>query len=431
MDLFSINQNKLAPLAERMRPNSLEDFVGQTHIVGEGTLLRRAIKINSLGSCIFWGAPGTGKSTLANIIAKSTNSDFYKLNAVSSGVADAKRIIDKAKDSLGMFGRKSYLLLDECHRWSKAQSDCMLEAIEKGYIFLIGSTTENPYVSMTPAIISRCRVFEFKNICEADLEKVFDKAIVDKTIGLGTYDVEVSDEAKRHLIRMSGGDVRNLLNALELAVLSSNPNSSGKIIIDLKVAEECIQKKSLSVDENLYYDLLSAFCKSLRGSDADASVYYALRLIDAGCDPRLIVRRLIVHSSEDVGMADPNALVIAVSALTALEKIGLPEAKIPIVNAIIYVALAEKSNSVVMAIANAEQDVFNTRDDNVPVYLRDSHYKNSDQRNGENTYLYPHDFGGYVKQQYLPDSVKHHKYYIKGNNGFEKNLVEKKTGNRD
>lgn len=422
-DLFSMAMNnKSKPLAERMRPTGLDDFVGQSHIVGNGCLLRRAISADKLGSCIFYGPPGTGKTTLANIIANTTKSKFVQLNAVSSGVADAKKVIEDAKNNLEMYGKKTILMLDECHRWNKAQSDCVLAAIEQGYIVFIGSTTENPYVSMTKAIVSRCRIFEFRKLSDEDIAEFLSKALKDKNDGLGIFDVDMDKEALSHIVWAADGDLRTALNALELAVLTTPQNKDGKIYIDVNIAEQSIQKKALSVDESEYYDMLSAFCKSLRGSDSDAALYWAERLISAGCDPLLIARRLVVHSSEDVGMADPQALVIATSAIVAYEHLGLPEGKIPLYNAIIYVAEASKSNSVVTALSRAEELVRIHKDDNVPMYLRDRNYK-SEKIVG---YKYPHDFGGYVEQQYLPDSLKDAKIYEQSSNGYEAKLIRAK-----
>ncbi len=422
-DLFSMAMNnKSKPLAERMRPTGLDDFVGQSHIVGNGCLLRRAISADKLGSCIFYGPPGTGKTTLANIIANTTKSKFVQLNAVSSGVADAKKVIEDAKNNLEMYGKKTILMLDECHRWNKAQSDCVLAAIEQGYIVFIGSTTENPYVSMTKAIVSRCRIFEFRKLSDEDIAEFLSKALKDKDDGLGIFDVDMDKEALSHIVWAADGDLRTALNALELAVLTTPQNKDGKIYIDVNIAEQSIQKKALSVDESEYYDMLSAFCKSLRGSDSDAALYWAERLISAGCDPLLIARRLVVHSSEDVGMADPQALVIATSAIVAYEHLGLPEGKIPLYNAIIYVAEASKSNSVVTALSRAEELVRIHKDDNVPMYLRDRNYK-SEKIVG---YKYPHDFGGYVEQQYLPDSLKDAKIYEQSSNGYEAKLIRAK-----
>ena len=422
-DLFSMAMNnKSKPLAERMRPTGLDDFVGQSHIVGNGCLLRRAISADKLGSCIFYGPPGTGKTTLANIIANTTKSKFVQLNAVSSGVADAKKVIEDAKNNLEMYGKKTILMLDECHRWNKAQSDCVLAAIEQGYIVFIGSTTENPYVSMTKAIVSRCRIFEFRKLSDEDIAEFLSKALKDKDDGLGIFDVDMDKEALSHIVWAADGDLRTALNALELAVLTTPQNKDGKIYIDVNIAEQSIQKKALFVDESEYYDMLSAFCKSLRGSDSDAALYWAERLISAGCDPLLIARRLVVHSSEDVGMADPRALVIATSAIVAYEHLGLPEGKIPLYNAIIYVAEASKSNSVVTALSRAEELVRIHKDDNVPMYLRDRNYK-SEKIVG---YKYPHDFGGYVEQQYLPDSLKDAKIYEQSSNGYEAKLIRAK-----
>lgn len=422
MNLFDIINQDKAPLAQRMRPTSLDEFVGQSHIVGENSLLRRAILTDSLGSCIFYGPPGCGKTTLANIIANTTHSNFVKLNAVSSGIAEAKKVIEDAKIEKERYGIKTYLLLDECHRWNKAQSDCMLEAIEKGDIIFIGSTTENPFVSMTRAIVSRCRIFEFKPLSNDDIKKTLLRALSDKDKGLGRINLKVTDEAIEHFVWVSDGDLRNALNALELACMSTERDSNGVINVDLKVAEQSSQKKSMSIDESMYYDMISAFCKSLRGSDSDSALYWAERLIQAGCDPMLILRRLVVHSSEDVGMADPQALVIAVSALTAFKNLGMPEGKIPMYNAIIYVCEAPKSNSVVVARDNVENIVSNRKDDEVPMYLRDRNYK-VEKISG---YKYPHDFGGWVDQQYLPDSIKDERFYYPSNNGFEKYLIRAK-----
>lgn len=418
-DLFDAGKERLAPLAERMRAESLSEFFGQEHLVGKDSLLRRAIQADRLGSCIFYGPPGTGKTTLANIIAKTTNSHYEQLNAVSSGVADAKRVIEEARNRLGMYGKKTYLLLDECHRWNKAQSDCVLSAVEKGEIIFIGSTTENPYVSMTRAIISRCRIFNFEKLTVTDIKKGLLRALKDENKGLGEYPVEIEDAALNHFAWIAGGDMRTALNALELAVLTTLPDESGKIRVTLKVAEQCVDRKAISVDDSLYYDILSAFCKSLRGSDADAALYYSERLIQAGCAPLLIARRLIAHSAEDVGMADPQALTIAISALTAIEKLGLPEGRIPLAEAIIYVAEAPKSNSVINALGAAEEAAKHRPDDNVPLYLCDVNYKGDEKPTG---YKYPHNYGGWVEQQYLPDSLKDDIYYVPSQNGNEKNI---------
>ncbi|MBS5859555.1 MAG: replication-associated recombination protein A [Clostridium sp.] len=423
MDLFEYaNQQNdgLKPLAERMRPQTLNEFIGQEHIVGEGSLLRRAIAADRLGSCIFYGPPGTGKTTLANIIAKNTNSHFEILNAVSSGVADAKRVIEEAKNRLMMYGKKTYLLLDECHRWNKAQSDSVLSAIEQGYIVFIGSTTENPYVSMTKAIVSRCRLFEFHSLTDKDVLKALNRAINDKR-GLLDMNVVAEEGALEHLAWASGGDVRTALNALELAAVTTSASADGAIHITKEIAAQSIQKRVLSISDDNYYDMLSAFCKSLRGSDSNAGLYWAMRLIDAGCDPLLIFRRIIAHSAEDVGMANPNALVVATSALTAYEKIGMPEGTLPLAEAIICVCESEKSNSVVIARDEAERAVQTVKKEAVPMYLRDVNYK-QEKISG---YKYPHDYGGYVEQQYLPDDLKDVKFYVPSDHGYEKVVKER------
>ncbi len=423
MDLFEYaNQQNdgLKPLAERMRPQTLNEFIGQEHIVGEGSLLRRAIAADRLGSCIFYGPPGTGKTTLANIIAKNTNSHFEILNAVSSGVADAKRVIEEAKNRLMMYGKKTYLLLDECHRWNKAQSDSVLSAIEQGYIVFIGSTTENPYVSMTKAIVSRCRLFEFHSLTDKDVLKALNRAINDKR-GLLDMNVVAEESALEHLAWASGGDVRTALNALELAAVTTSASTDGAIHITKEIAAQSIQKRVLSISDDNYYDMLSAFCKSLRGSDSNAGLYWAMRLIDAGCDPLLIFRRIIAHSAEDVGMANPNALVVATSALTAYEKIGMPEGTLPLAEAIICVCESEKSNSVVIARDEAERAVQTVKKEAVPMYLRDVNYK-QEKISG---YKYPHDYGGYVEQQYLPDDLKDAKFYVPSDHGYEKVVKER------
>lgn len=427
MDIFDYagTAKVLTPLSERVRPTSLDDFVGQEHIVGQGKLLRRAIATDSLGSCIFYGFPGTGKTTLANIIANTCNAEFVKLNAVSSGVADAKKVIEDAKSRLKMYQRKTYLLLDECHRWNKAQSDCVLSAIEEGLIIFIGSTTENPYVSMTKAIVSRCRIFDFKKLNERDITKAINRAINDKVKGLGNYRTTVDDDAIKHIVWAADGDLRTALNAIELAVLTTPFDVDGIIHVTRDIAEESIQKKALSIDESIYYDMLSAFCKSLRGSDSDAALYWSERLIQAGVDPLLIARRLVVHSAEDVGMADPLAQLMAVSAITAYKELGLPEGRIPLANAIIYVCEASKSNSVVNALAAANEAVMTVKDDNVPMSLRDANYK-GDKIVG---YKYPHSYGGWVEQQYLPDKLKDAAFYQPSSNGREAKLVRAKTIN--
>ncbi len=414
---------KRVPLAEKMRPRSFDDFVGQEHIVGKNTLLYRAIKYGTLGSCIFYGPPGTGKSTLGNIIANTLKANYVKINAVTSGVADAKAIIERARTDKAMFNTDTFLILDECHRWNKAQSDCVLEAIEDGSIFFIGTTTENPYTSMTRAIVSRCRVFEFKPLTSNDIKKAMKRALSDSENGLGNMPVDCTDEALDYLAFACGGDLRNSLNSLELAVMTSPIGKDKKIHIDLEVAKQSTDRKALSMDENMYYDFLSAFCKSLRGCDVEGALYYSQRLIKAGLDPMIIARRLVAHSSEDVGMADSNALLLSTSAMYALEKMGQPEGLIPLTHAIIYVCEAEKSNSVIKALHMAEEDALNYTDNKVPNHLKNHPSTNAD---GHGRYKYPHDFGGYTKQQYMPDTLKDRVYYQPSQNGREKNIVRKK-----
>ncbi len=426
MDLFDVaNEEQIEsskPLAERMRANNLNDFIGQNHIVAEGSLLRRAIALDRLGSCIFWGPPGTGKTTLAHIVAQTTHGEFIKLNAVNSGVADVKRAVEQAKNNLKMYGKRTYLMLDECHRFNKTQSDSLLPAIEQGIIIFIGSTTENPFSSMTPAIVSRCRVFEFKRLSESDIKGALLKALQDKRKGLGSYKTDVEDEALNHVARVAGGDLRMAYNALELAVLTTPPKEDGTIVVTLADAEQSIQKKSLSFSEDAFYDYLSAFCKSLRGSDSDAALYYAMRIIEGGGDPMIVARRLVVHSSEDVGMADPQALVIATSAMLAFEKIGYPEGLIPLSNAIVYVCEAPKSNAACMAYHAAREDAVNIRDDEgVPPYLKDNTFGDSQTKAQSGNYKYPHNYpNGYVEQQYLPNSLRGKVYYSPTDNGYEK-----------
>lgn len=426
MDLFDLaNENKkTVPLAEKMRARTLSEFLGQEHIVSETGLLRRAIKMDRLGSCIFWGPPGCGKTTLANVIANNTDGNFVKLNAVSAGVADVKRVVEEARANAKMYGKKTYLLLDECHRFSKTQSDSLLPSIEAGDVIFIGSTTENPYAAMTPAIVSRCRVFELKRLSEENIIRALKNAVTDKERGLGNMNVTADDDAIEHIARISAGDLRVAYNALELAALTTPPQKDGSVRITLKDAEESIQRKALSFDEQMYYDMLSAFCKSLRGSDANAALYYMQRLIQGGCDPLLIARRTIAHSSEDVGMADPQAMIMATNAYLAVERMGVPEGLLPLSEAIIYVCEAEKSNSVVMAMDAAAEDAKNVKDDNVPPWVKNAVYGSKEDKAMARQYKYPHDYGGYCEQQYLPDSLKDKIYYVPSDHGYEKTVKE-------
>ncbi len=426
-DLFSYATKNAAqssaPLADRMRPRSFDEFFGQQHIVGPGKLLRRAIEADRLTSSIFWGPPGTGKTTLAFIIANTTHSNFEKLNAVTSGVADVREVLKRAEDNLKMYGQSTYLLLDECHRWSKTQSDSILPAIEKGIIKFIGSTTENPMVSMTPAIVSRCRLFNFEALSQEDVEQAIVKAVQDPERGYGLESVKIEADAVRHIAMVANGDVRAALNALELAVLSTPINADGEIVVDIAIAEESIQKPVMRCDESTFYDMLSAFCKSLRGSDSDAALAWFARLTYAGIDPRIIVRRLIAHASEDVGLANPHAMLQAVAAAQALEFIGMPEAKLPIAQAIIAICESPKSNSVVEAIGAAMSDAEKGGFDTVPVHLRDTHYKGADRLGSGEGYLYPHDFPDhYVQQQYMPNESDGKRFYIPSDQGFENEI---------
>lgn len=426
-DLFSEGMKKMAPLADRMRPRTLDEFLGQKEIVGEGTLLRRAIMADRLTSSIFWGPPGTGKTTLASIVANATKAEFVKLNAVTSGVAEVREVIKDAESRLKLRGRSTYLLLDECHRWSKAQSDSILPSIEQGIIRFIGSTTENPMISMTPAIVSRCRLFHFEPLTEREVEQAVLNAIRDKERGYGNQSVVIDDAALKHIAQVANGDVRAALNALELAVLTTPLDANGDTRVTLEVAEQSIQKRVLKMDESMLYDMLSAFCKSLRGSDSDAALAWFSRMIYAGLDPRIIVRRVIAHASEDVGMANPNAMVQAVSAWQALEAIGMPEARLSITQAILAVCESPKSNAVVMAIDRAMRDAEKGGFQPVPIHLRDTSYKGAEKLGYGVDYKYAHDFPGhYVKQQYAPLEAKGMPYYEPGELGFEAEIRKRR-----
>ncbi len=384
-----------------MRPTGLDDFVGQRHILGEGKLLRRLIRAKKVPSCIFYGPPGTGKTTLARIIAETTGGRFVMLNAISSGVADVKAVIEEAKKTFEMFGKKTYLLLDECHRWSKAQSDSLLAVLESGQIVLIGSTTESPNYSMTRAIVSRCTLFEFRKVDAEDIKKALLRAIGAEN-GLKAFHIQIDDEALTYFATACAGDVRSALNGLEIAALTTDPDKDGVRAITKEVAAECLQKKALSLNEDVFYHILSAFCKSLRGSDATAALYYANRLIEAGCEPQLLARRTIVHASEDCCSA--KALNTACNALFALNNLGMPEGNIVLTQAIIEVCEAPKTNRVIKAMEMAIDDARNHPDDAVPDYLKN-------HTPASKNYKYPHDYGGYVEQQYLPNSLKDRNYF--------------------
>ena len=420
MDLFSAQASRRAPRADRMRPRTLDEFIGQEHIVGKGRLLRRAIETDTLTSSIFFGPPGCGKTTLASVIAAHTGAKIAKLNAVTAGVKEVRAVIEQAEKDLKLYGTPTYLLLDECHRWSKTQSDSILPALESGIVRFIGSTTENPMVSMTGAVVSRCRLFQFYPLTIQDVEKAMRAALADKERGLGTLNIKIDDDAFEHIAATANGDARSALNALELAALTTAPDEEGCIHIDAAVAAESVQKKVVNVDDEQFYNMLSAFCKSLRGGDSDAAIAWFARLVYAGVDPRVICRRLIAHASEDVGLANPQAMTQAVAAAQALELIGMPEARLSITQAIIFICESPKSNSVVMAMDAAFADAERIPDQPVPMHLRDTAYKGADKLGNGKDYKYPHDYPGHVVQQeYMPPSVKGRRYYIPGELGNE------------
>jgi len=423
--LLRDNERNSAPLADRMRPRTLDEFVGQKHIVGEGKLLRRAILSDRLQSSIFFGPPGTGKTTLASIIASSTGAAFAKLNAVTSGVKELREIIDAAEKRLLLYGQPTYLLLDECHRWSKTQSDCLLPALEKGTVRFIGSTTENPMIAMTSAIVSRCRVFQFYPLTTADVTEALEHALQDEERGFGKKNIVMEEGAMETIASIANGDCRNAMNALELAVLTTAPEEDGAIHITEEIAAESSQRKVIKCDEQLFYDMLSAFCKSLRGGDSDAAIAWFARLIYAGVDPRIIARRLIAHASEDIGLANPQAMVQAVSAAQSLEFIGMPEAGLSLTQAIIFLCESPKSNAVVMAKDAAFADAEKTYDEPVPIYLRDTAYHGAKKLGHGVGYKYPHNYPGHwVAQDYMPVSLRGKRYYEPSDMGAEAKIRE-------
>jgi len=416
-----------APLAARLRPRTFEEFVGQQEIIGEGRLLRRAIQADRLfSSIIFTGPPGTGKTTLARLIANYTKAEFVSISAVLAGVAELRQIITKAQERRRMYQKRTILFVDEVHRWNKAQQDALLPQVENGIVTLIGATTENPYFDVIPALVSRSRIFQLKPLTEKDLETLLDHALTDKAVGYGNQQIVLEADARQHLLQLANGDARNLLNAIELAVESTRPDEKGVIRIDLDVAQESIQKRALLYDRNgdAHYDTISAFIKSVRGSDPDAALYWMAKMIAAGEDPRFILRRLIVLSGEDIGLADPHAIQVATSAAYAYEYIGMPEGIYPIAEATIYLATAPKSNSV-GAYFKAASLIEEKGLGDVPTPLMDANRDGRGFGHGKG-YVYPHDFPGhFVPQQYLPLDLQGIRFYIPGEEGFEKQIGER------
>lgn len=410
------------PLAARMRPRTLDEFVGQEHIVGPGKLLRRAIESDELGSAIFWGPPGCGKSSLAAIIAETTKSFFEKYSAVTSGVADIRRVIRDATQRRKLYGQNTILLVDEIHRFNKAQQDAFLPHVENGTIVLIGATTENPYFEVNSPLISRSRIFRFEQLTNEQVEQIIHMALEDKERGLGDWNVHADKEAMAHLVNIANGDARGALNALEMAALTVPPDKKGKRHVTLAVAEEAIQQRALKYDKDgdNHYDVISAFIKSMRGSDPDAALYWLARMIYAGEDPRFIARRIVIQAAEDVGNADPMALVVATAAAHAVEYVGMPEAQIPLAQAAIYLACAPKSNASYVGISRALKDVTEKRTEPVPIHLRDTNYRGAARLGHGKGYKYPHDYpGNYIEQKYMPDGVKSEPYYEPSDSGHE------------
>ncbi|MDD6074288.1 MAG: replication-associated recombination protein A [Clostridium sp.] len=431
MDLFdymrSTTMETEAPLASRLRPSTLDEVVGQKHIIGKDKLLYRAIKADKLGSLIFYGPPGTGKTTLAKVIANTTSARFEQLNATVAGKKDMEQVVNEAKDALGMYGKKTILFIDEIHRFNKSQQDYLLPFVEDGTILLIGATTENPYFEVNGALISRSRIFELKPLEKEDIKELLHRALTDREKGMGSYRAVAEEEALDFLAEIAGGDARAALNAIELGILTTDRAEDGLIHITLEVAQECIQKRAVRYDKggDNHYDTISAFIKSMRGSDPDAAVYYLARMLYAGEDIKFIARRIMICASEDVGNADPQALTVAVSAALAAERVGLPEAKIILSQAASYVACAPKSNAAYMAISDAEEAVKAKGSFRVPPHLQDRHYSGAEQLGRGLDYKYAHDYPNhYVKQQYLPDGLEGAVFYRPSENGYEKKIRE-------
>lgn len=431
MDIFEYmreqNMQNESPLASRLRPSTLEEVVGQQHIIGKDKLLYRAIKADKLSSIIFYGPPGTGKTTLAKVIANTTKAEFLSINATAAGKKDMEQVVEQAKNNQGMYGKKTILFIDEIHRFNKSQQDYLLPFVEDGTIVLIGATTENPYFEVNGALISRSVIFELKSLEKEDIRILLRRAITDKEKGMGAYEAVLEPEAEEFLADISNGDARAALTAIELGVLTTERSEDGRIHITLDVAQECIQKRAVRYDKlgDQHYDTISAFIKSIRGSDPDAAVYYLARMLYAGEDIKFIARRMMISASEDVGNADPNALTIAVSAAQAVERIGMPEARIILAQAATYLASAPKSNASYMAVDRAMSCIREKKTAPVPVHLQDSHYKGSEKIGHGLGYLYAHNFPNhYVKQQYLPDALKDEVFYEPTGIGYEKKIKE-------
>lgn len=431
MDLFEYMRNntmeKEAPLAARLRPTTLDEVVGQSHIIGKDKLLYRAIKADKLSSIIFYGPPGTGKTTIAKVIANTTSANFCQINATIAGKKDMEEIVTEAKNNQGMYGKKTILFIDEIHRFNKGQQDYLLPFVEDGTIILIGATTENPYFEVNGALISRSIIFELKPLSRQDIKTLINKAVYDKEKGMGAYDAVIEEEAVDFIADIANGDARNALNAIELGILTTDRAADGHIHITLEVAEQCVQKRTLRYDKDgdNHYDTVSAFIKSMRGSDVDAAIYYLARMLYAGESVTFIARRIMISAAEDVGLADPNALTVAVSAAEAVHKIGMPEAQIILAEAVAYVAAAPKSNSAISAIESAMEYVKNNKTMPVPVHLMDAHYKGAAKLGHGDGYKYAHDYKNhYVKQQYLPDGMENVKFYYPTQIGYEKNIKE-------
>ncbi len=429
MDLFDYmreqNQKTESPLASRLRPATLEEVVGQKHIIGKDKLLYRAIQADKLSSLIFYGPPGTGKTTLAKVIAHTTHAEFTQINATAAGKKDMEAVVKQAKDAQGMYGKKTILFIDEIHRFNKSQQDYLLPFVEDGTITLIGATTENPYFEVNGALLSRSVIFELKPLEKEDIKTLLLRAVTDQEKGMGAYAAELEEEALEFLADVANGDARAALTAIELGVLTTPRDADGKIHITLDVASECIQKRVVQYDKDgdSHYDTISAFIKSMRGSDPDAAAYYLAKMLYAGEDIRFIARRIMICASEDVGNADPHAIMVAVSAAQAVERVGMPEAQIILSQAATYVACAPKSNAACVAIDRAMETVRTVKTAPVPPHLRDSHYRGAEKLGRGTGYLYAHDFPDhYVKQQYLPDSLTDAKFYEPTENGYEKEI---------